>query len=135
MPNLDSSHRNSVVLLGGSPTAAEILTYDAQICRPQQGNGVCWPTGYLWTDMPSTSNPQCSVMQPMRVPRYAPNAVVLPDGSFLAIGGQYVMEIERYDGAQWNDCASLELYPRALPSSPAATASTRPRSCCQVARS
>jgi hypothetical protein len=77
------------------------------MCRPQELLSGCWPGGYYWTDLPSTNPPLCTVMPEMAVYRYAPNVVLLPDGSFLVIGGNGFNQIERYDGGQWHPCASL----------------------------
>ncbi len=117
--NLDANHRNTMVVLGGEiPGTTPLSTFDVQMCRPQLAAG-CWPVGYWWTDYDPQYPTACAnIMQRMSVARYAPNAVLLPDGSFLVIGGGggvagtlSTNAIERYDGGKWHPCASLLTYP------------------------
>ncbi len=117
--NLDANHGNTMVVLGGwTPGTTPVSTFDVQMCRPQQPSGLCWPNGWYWTDlqMPTVC---MNRLQDMTVARFAANTVLLPDGSFLVIGGGgglggalLTNAIERYDGAMWHPCASLlELIP------------------------
>ncbi len=117
--NLDANHANTMVVLGGQiPGTTPESTFDVQMCRPQLTPG-CWPVGYWWTDYDPQYPTVCAnIMQRMTEARYAANAVLLPDGSFLVIGGGgdpagafATNAIERYDGGKWHPCASLLTYP------------------------
>jgi hypothetical protein len=117
-PNLDANHRNTVVVLGGADVfplpPVPLPTYDIQMCRPLQAAATCWPSGHWWTDL-QLGQACNNRMTPLTIPRYAPNVVLLPDGSFLVVGGGAgpgtgPNDIVRWDGG-WKACANLAVTP------------------------
>ncbi|MFQ5504182.1 MAG: galactose oxidase-like domain-containing protein [Planctomycetota bacterium] len=117
LPNPDPSdpvsnlyYQDVVVRVGGLDTLTGTPgnpTNLSQFCKASASQAGAYPNGWDWTGAPA--------LQQMAHARYFPNAVILPDGTVLVIGGHSgtaqnlvpVLTPERLVGGQWYPMADM----------------------------